>query len=147
MKGRYSCLPFRAASAGLVLMGCKQPLPIVPPTLTITSHKNGPVVTGTTTLSGEPADEAGLSSVQASFDGGTSYGTATGIATCSIELDTTTVDDGNVHTQAVASDSDGSTGKAAITVAAGNVPEPTYTSGPVLTIVNPGAEQFATLMN
>ena len=95
MKGRYSCLPFRAASAGLVLMGCKQPLPIVPPTLTITSHKNGPVV----------------------------------------------------HTQAVATDSDGSTGKATITVAAGNVPEPTYTSGPVLTIVNPGAEQFATLMS
>ena len=92
-----------------------------PPQVAIASPAGGSTVSGTLTVSGtaQAASGATISKVQVSVDGGTPV-LASGTTAWSVGLDTTALSNGSHTITAQATDSNGSTGSASITVTVSN---------------------------
>ena len=126
-------LSFVLAAALLGFVQCKQPSSEdtnAPPTITIGSHTNGQMVDGLITLAGTATDDAGLSKIEVSFDGGTTYTQAGGTASWQIDFDTTAQADGNLFIKAKATDSGGYTAFGFVTLIIDN-------AGPTVSIISP----------
>ena len=126
-------------AATALFVACKPPsAPEIdlnePPTLVIDSHADGEFVDGLITISGSSADDAGVSSVEVSVDGGTTYGPATGTGAWQISFDTNTVADGNLYIKARATDTGGFKAYAFLTVIVDN-------AGPGVQIISPQDNQ------
>ncbi len=122
------------AIALLAFFACKQPAPEAdtnaPPAITITSHTNGQMVDGLITVAGTATDDAGVSKIEVSFDGGTTYTTASGTASWQIDFNTIAQADGNLFIKAKASDAGGYTAYAFVTLIIDN-------AGPSVQIISP----------
>jgi hypothetical protein len=104
-----------------------------PPTVAISVPAAGATVSGSVTISGTAADNVGLAKVELSVDGA-AYQAASGTASWSYPLDTTTLTNGSHTLMARATDTSGNTRTVSETVSIQNV-----IAAPSVTIVAPTA--------
>lgn len=90
-----------------------------PPTITIDSPADGATVSGTFTASGTASSDAGISRVETRIDGGP-WQTATGTTSWSLDIDTSSVSNGDHTLEARAVAGDGQTASARITINVAN---------------------------
>jgi len=95
------------------------------PVVTIATPASDATISGTLTVSGTAADSAGISQVQVSVDSGTPV-TAAGTTAWSTSIDTTQLPDGTHAITATATDTDGMTGSASVTVTVNNTTPATW---------------------
>ena len=107
------------------------------PTVTIGQPSSGATVAGTVSVTGTSADNVAVASVEISIDGGT-YQPASGTASWSRSLDTTTLADGAHTVTARATDTSGNRATTSVSFTVKNtVEQPADTQAPTLTVSNP----------
>lgn len=107
------------------------------PTVTVTTPTAGTMVTGTIPVAGTASDNTSVSKVEVLVDG-TVKGTASGVASWTYSLNTTTLTNGTHTIQARATDTSGNTGtSSSVSVTTSNVAPDT--TAPTISITTPAA--------
>ena len=126
----------QSASIGIVVDNTTPPPDTTAPSVSISSPASGASVTGTISVTGTASDNVALSLVEVQVDSG-AYSAASGLASWSYSLNTSTLSNGSHTIRARATDSSGLTAVTSITV--------TVSSGVVNIAGNPGFESGTSL--
>lgn len=92
-------------AAFIALSACSAPELDFPPSVSISEPTDGTTVSGSFTLRGSASDDMGLSRVEYSLDNGATFAAASGTASWSATVDSTTVPDGGLPIMARSTDS------------------------------------------